>query len=125
MSYLPCFAAPSFPDLPLTRGTRMMGGMCDFLDQLSPGLFWDTRRENIDPERHARAIIQRVVERGTLAEWKVTRKHYGDEKMRSVVTSLRWLSPRDVAFCCVAFGLTKEDFRCCTSRPFPEAPWIY
>ena len=100
----------------------MMERMGDFLDQLSPGLFWDTRRENIDPERHARAIIQRVVERGTLAEWKATRKHYGDEKMRSVVTSLRWLSPRDVAFCCVAFELTPSDFRCCTSHPFPQAP---
>lgn len=96
--------------------------MSTFLEQLRPGLFWDTQPGNIDAERHARAIIQRVVERGTIADWKATRKYYGDAKMRSVVTSLRWLSRRDVALCCCAFELTPADFRCCTSHPFPQAP---
>lgn len=99
--------------------------MSSLLDQLSPTLFWDTRRENIDEERHAGQIIERVVERGTLNEWKATRAHYGDERLRKEVTHLRDLSPRAVALCCVALDLNRQDFRCCTSRPFPRAPWIW
>ena len=92
---------------------------------LSCGLFWDVNPEKLDVERHAPLIIGRVVERGTLAAWHTVRRHYGDEKMRKVVTGLRDLSPQAVSLCCVAFDLKREDFRCCTARPFPPAPWIY
>ena len=96
--------------------------MSTLMEQLSPTLFWDVNPEQLDPALHARQIIQRVVERGTLEEWRAMRRHYGDERLRSVVTSLRWLSRRDVAFCCVALDLTPDEFRCCTSHPFPQAP---
>lgn len=99
--------------------------MSSLIDHFRPGLFWDVDASKLDVEKHARQIINRVVERGTLEEWKATRQFYGDERMRSEVTSMRYLSPRDVAFCCVALDLKKEDFRCCTARPFPLAPWIY
>lgn len=99
--------------------------MPSLMDQLSPTLFWDARAGTVDAEKHASQVIQRVVERGTLAEWKATRQHYSDDRLRAVITSLRELSPRDVAFCCVALNLKKENFRCCTARPFPRAPWIY
>lgn len=96
--------------------------MSTLMDQLRPALFWDVNPGELDPVLHARQIIQRVIERGTLTEWKATRQHYGDGKLRSVVTSLRWLSRRDVAFCCAALDLIPDDFRCCTSHPFPKAP---
>jgi hypothetical protein len=99
--------------------------MPSLIEQLRPTLFWDVNPAKLDAALHAKQIIQRVVERGTLEEWRVTRKHYGDEKMRTVVTRVRSLSPRDVALCCVAFDLTPKDFRCCTSHPFPTAPSFY
>lgn len=99
--------------------------MPSLMDQLSPTLFWDARPGTVDPEKHAKQVIERVATRGTLAEWKATRKHYGDDRMKAVLTGLRELSPQTVAFCCAAFELKKEDFRCCTARPFPRAPWIY
>ena len=99
--------------------------MQSLVQALRPSLFWDTDFAQLDDERHASHIIHRVVERGTLEEWRATRAHYGDERMKAVVTQLRSLSPRDVAFCCAAFDLQKDDFRCCTARPFPPAPWIY
>ena len=92
---------------------------------LPRSLFWDVNPDNIDLDKHAPYVIERVVECGGLDDWKKVRKHYGDERMKRAVTHLRSLSPRSVAFCCVAFDLKKEDFRCCTSRPFPPAPWIY
>jgi hypothetical protein len=89
------------------------------------GLFWDVDPSNLDVDKHAPLIISRVVERGTLADWHTVRRHYGDTRMIQIVTGLRDLSPQGVSLCCVAFDLKREDFRCCTARPFPPAPWIY
>lgn len=88
-------------------------------------LFWDVDPAKLDVDRHAPLIIARVVERGTLANWHTVRRHYGDARMIEVVTNLRDFHPQAVSLCCAAFGLTREDFRCCTARPFPPAPWIY
>ena len=35
------------------------------------------------------------------------------------------LEPRTVNFLCLMLNLNREDFRCCTSRPFPPSPWVY
>lgn len=92
---------------------------------LPEALFWDSDPSTLDLDRHAKAIIARVVERGGLEGWHKLRRHYGDDKLRQVVTSLRTLEPRTVNFLCLMLNLNKENFRCCTSRPFPSAPWIY
>lgn len=91
---------------------------------LTRSLFWDLPPSlDVDPRKHAALIITRVVELGRLADWHKIRNHYGDEEMQHVVTTARDLSPQAVALCCTAFDLTPEDFRCCTSRPFPQSPW--
>jgi hypothetical protein len=88
-------------------------------------LFWDVNPAKVDVSKHANWIITRVVELGTLANWHTVRRHYGDEAMIRAVTTARDLSPHAVGLCCAAFDLKMEDFRCCTARPFPPAPWIY
>ncbi|MDZ4405356.1 hypothetical protein [Prosthecobacter sp.] len=87
--------------------------------------FWDVNPANLDTEIHAKQIIDRVLVVGALEGWKAIRRHYGDERLRSVVTQLRSISPQNIALLCLALDLRKEDFRCCTARPFPPAPWIY
>lgn len=91
---------------------------------LPRALFWDVRPESLDLEKHAKQIIGRVIERGGLEGWQKLRHHYGDEKLRQVVTGLRSLEPRTINFLCLMLNLKKEDFRCCTSQPFPPAPWM-
>jgi hypothetical protein len=92
---------------------------------LPANLFWDVSPAELDVEKHASQIIERVVERGGLDAWRRVRRHYGDARMSKVVTGLRSLSPRNLRLCCVAFDLQPEDFRCYTAKPFPQAPWIY
>ncbi|MCB1208197.1 MAG: hypothetical protein KDK97_02660 [Verrucomicrobiales bacterium] len=65
--------------------------MQTLVQALRPSLFWDADFAQLDDERHAAHIIQRVVERSTLDEWRATRPHYGDERMKAVVTQLRSL----------------------------------
>lgn len=87
--------------------------------------FWDVNPARLDTEKHAKQIIDRVLVVGALEGWKAIRRHYGDERLRSVVTQLRSISPQNVALLCLALDLRKEDFRCCTAKPFPQAPWHY
>ena len=91
---------------------------------LPAALFWDTDPTTLNLDRHAKQIIARVVERGGLEGWHKLRRHYGDDKLRQVVTNLRTLEPRTVNFLCLMLNLTQENFRCGTSRPFPPAPWV-
>lgn len=88
-------------------------------------LFWDVSPEKLEVDRHAALIIRRVVELGRLEDWRRVRTHYGDERMIQVATGLRDLSPQGVSLCCAAFNIKRENFRCCTARPFPPSPWIY
>ncbi len=92
---------------------------------LPAGWFWDVNPARLDTERHAAQIIERILVIGGMEGWRAMRQHYGDDKLRSVVTKLRSLSPQNVALLCLALDLKKEDFRCCTAKPFPNAPWHY
>jgi hypothetical protein len=88
-------------------------------------LFWDTPLEGIDPERHARFIVERVLHRGTWDDWLAIREHYGRDRLRELVTQIRDMDPKSLAFCKVVFGLRNEDFRCYTLRSSTPSTWIY
>ncbi len=92
---------------------------------LRRSLFWDCMPGEVDAEKNARFVIERVIEHGGLADWKAIRRHYGDDRLRAVVTSLRSFSPQSVNFCCLALDLKKSDFRCCTEKHLHPAPWVY
>lgn len=53
--------------------------------KLRKSLFWDTNIETIDWEKHKRAIIQRVFERGTQREIEELIKFYGMDEVRKEV----------------------------------------
>ncbi|MFZ4618854.1 MAG: DUF6922 domain-containing protein [Rectinemataceae bacterium] len=59
------------------------------MDSLSPELFWDVRREGIDPETQLRWLIERVVDRGRWKDWLVLKESIPREKMKAVLPRLR------------------------------------
>ena len=52
-----------------------------YISMLSPVLFWDVDREHIDVEQHSAGLIQRVLEYGTLQDWRLTREFYGMDRI--------------------------------------------
>lgn len=46
-------------------------------------LFWEMDPEQLDLARHQRVIIRRVLNYGTLADWRWLEQHYGREVVRS------------------------------------------
>lgn len=87
---------------------------------LSDHLFWDVDRSGIDPERNAAWLAQRVLEYGRWADWQALVAHYGRPRLAELVTGLRSLQPRALAFCCAWFQLPPSSFRCSASTPFPN-----
>jgi len=92
---------------------------------LSHVLFWDTDPELIDWEQQANAIIARVLERGTLQDFRAIRKFYGDQKIKEAATTARSLSKKTLSFISAIFSVPLTQFRCYKNTQFPELQWMY
>jgi hypothetical protein len=86
------------------------------LPELSAHLFWDVDRNTLQMGGHQKFIIQRVLEYGTLEDWKAVLKYYGRDTIIKTAQTLRSLDPRALAFIAVFSGLPRENFRCYTSK---------
>ena len=92
---------------------------------LSEYLFWDTDPVSVDWEKNAQAIIVRVLERGTLLDFREIKRYYGDDKIIQAATSARSLSKKTVNFIAAIFEVPLTQFRCYKDKQFPELQWMY
>jgi hypothetical protein len=79
---------------------------------LSPGLFWDTDSNALDWYTHARYVMERVLTRGTLEDWREIVRFYGVERIGTEVVQIRFLDRKTLSFCSVVLDIPKEQFRC-------------
>jgi len=82
------------------------------MKSLSSHLFWDVNRDEIDSAKHASWLAHRVLEYGRWSDWQILVSEYGKPRLAELVTGLRNLSPKSLAFCCAWFQLPKSSFRC-------------
>ena len=97
--------------------------MSDYICSLTPTLFWDVDREEIDDSRYRRFIIQRVLERGTLDDWVLTTRRYTLQTIVEEAQQMRSLEPKALAFIACMGQVPVESFRCCTSKPSNQKHW--
>jgi hypothetical protein len=71
--------------------------MKTWIEQLSPDLFWDVTRAEIDPKKHNRWLIERVVQRGRWEDWEIIRSHYDKQEICGLAEQLR-LDPKSANF---------------------------
>lgn len=94
-----------------------------YINRLSSMLFWDIDKERFDADKYSRQIIQRVLECGTLADWRLTRDHYGMDRIVADCKQLRTLDPMALSFICAMSDTKKEDYKCYHfAQSFPT-PW--
>ena len=82
---------------------------------LSEHLFWDTTRDEVDPEKHAAWLARRVLENGYWSDWQTLVAYYGKGRLAEIVVGIRTLTPRAFAFCRAWFQLPASAFRCSTN----------
>ena len=93
------------------------------VSKLSKRMFWDTPIKNIDPVKHSRWIVERVMGYGSLEDWQIIKRWYGKEGLRSTVVKSRVLDAVSVSFLCLVLDLKKEDFRCYKERQLRPNFW--
>lgn len=84
----------------------------DYINQLSPYLFWDMDRELTDMDTCPSQIIQRVLEYGTWKDWKLILSYYGLDKIVNVCRSLRTMDVKALSFICCISNTDKTEYRC-------------
>jgi hypothetical protein len=92
---------------------------------LSKTLFWDVDPYSVDEEKHDAFIVERVLQMGTLEEFKSIVSHYGKSKICEIATQLRYMDDIVLEFCVTYFDTPKEKFRCYTQRQLNRSHWQY
>ena len=92
---------------------------------LSKSLFWDIKYEDIDYEKHARFVIERVLTRGNWNDWKELKNYYGLQKIKEEALQIRYLDKITLNFCHTFFNLPKDQFRCYNIEPSIQQLWNY
>ena len=92
---------------------------------LNKALFWDTDYSNIDYDKHARFVIERVLTRGNLKDWHEIKRFYGLSKIKNEALNIRYLDKITLNFCHTFFNIKKEKFRCYNIEPSIQKLWNY
>ncbi|MDR3133357.1 MAG: hypothetical protein LBU42_04960 [Prevotellaceae bacterium] len=89
----------------------------------SPALFWDV--DNVAGKPNVEWVVARVVEMGTLDDFKRLLVFYGKETVKSIVLRSARLSARDIHFLSFYFEVDKSQFACYTKKQLPPKPLRY
>lgn len=93
--------------------------------KFSNTLFWDVPLTQIDWNNHARFVINRVLQKGTLNDWKELKAYYGIEKIKEEVVKMKFLDHKTLNFCSHYFGFHKSQFKCYNIEPSIRKLWNY
>lgn len=91
--------------------------------QFSEHLFWDVAREEVDMDTHAAFVVQRVLEYGTMEDWRLLRDYYGIDHIVTLCQAMRTLDPVCLSFISAIADTPKETFRCYHTRQSMPTPW--
>ena len=89
----------------------------------SPNLFWDVNPATVNLDQHKKYVICRVLQRGTLDDWKLLCRKWPVAAIVEVAQTLRSLDLKTMAFLCAIGQVPRESFRCFTPTSSPQSLW--
>lgn len=93
--------------------------------ELSKGIFWDVDPITIDYDKHARFVIERVVTRGQLSDFRKILAYYGKPRMAKEAVQIRSLDKKSLHFLSSFLSIPIQQFRCYTQTQSNQAHWNY
>ena len=84
----------------------------EYLSKLSPSLFWDIDMSKASMDICPQQVVQRVLEYGSLADWRLIRNYYGLERIVELCKQMRTLDAVCLSYICLLSGTSKEEYRC-------------
>ena len=93
------------------------------INQLSDICFWDVDKEQFDLDKFPGHIIPRVLEYGTMNDWRLILSYYGLDKIVEVCKQVRTLDAVSLAFISTISQTNIEDYRCYRIRQSTPTLW--
>lgn len=88
-------------------------------------LFWDMIYDKIDWQRSYRTIIQRIIERGTKAEWEELTRYYGKKRViQTLKDEINYLPDHIIKAVSDYFHLKPAELKCYTRKQSLPQLWI-
>lgn len=88
----------------------MNGKEC--LNRLSSLLFWNIDVSQASMDTCPQQIVQRMLEYGSLEDWRLIRNYYGIHRIAELCKQMRTLDPVCLSYICLLSGTSKEEYRC-------------
>jgi hypothetical protein len=88
-------------------------------------IFWDVDFDNLDYDKRANFIIERVFDRGDVDDIRQCRRYYGDSKVSEALTSAKWLLKETVYLAVAVLQNKLTDYRCYKLAQLNPQHWTY
>ena len=75
-------------------------------------IFWDVNFDNLDYDKRADFIIERVFDRGDIEDIRQCRQYYGDEKVASALMNAKFLIEHRIYLASAVINQPIEKFKC-------------
>lgn len=86
-------------------------------------IFWDVNFDNLDYDKKASFVIERVFERGDVDDIRNCRRYYGDKKIEAVLINAKWLPLERIYLASAIINQPLNNFRCYILRQ--SSPELY
>jgi hypothetical protein len=92
---------------------------------LSKQAFWDVNMDNIDYDKHAVHVVEKVIERVKAEYFNNILRFYGFDRVRDLALQASWLSVISINFCCNLFKVKPTDFKCYEKKQSNRLHWDF
>ena len=86
-------------------------------------LFWDIDPAALDLDRHRKYVVARVLEYGTLDDWRLLLRRFALTEIIATAQTLRTLDPKALSFLSVLGNVPRDSFRCYALKQSMPTPW--
>ena len=76
------------------------------------GFFWDIDAKKLDPSKHSKYVINRLLDKGNLEAARWVLKHFPDDSIIETVKTTRDCSPKTVNFWAHYLHIPLEEIKC-------------
>ena len=88
-------------------------------------IFWDISFDTLDYDKRARFVIERVFERGDVEDIRQCRRYYGDELIKEILTTAKWLMKETVYFASAIPDDNLPDYKRYNAAQLNPQLWSY
>ncbi|PCH65360.1 MAG: hypothetical protein COC01_09790 [Bacteroidetes bacterium] len=79
-------------------------------------LFWDIQYEQLDWDKNAVFILERVAMYGNLSEWQAVLNYYGVIRIKKMIKQISYLDKKTLNYLSLKFNIHKQEFNCYTRQ---------